>query len=149
MKNVKTVFLLLFIAFNISTNAQSLDSLTNKVVTLKSFSLYYKTKDYSIDFKNLILKSDEYISVFNHSSNTYNHYFNKGDGYMYSNSNIYYQGKSNPIINYFIENNAVLQDPFVRKNNNQYPVRDSFNPHGAKNIGQALLGGLIGTMFNK
>ena len=49
----------------------------------------------------------------------------------------------------FIESNTLLlNQPLLLDEDVSYQVRDSFNPYGASNFSEAVLGGVLGLLFN-
>lgn len=149
MKNSKRILLFLFIALHISTNAQTKDTLAKKNIIFKSYFSDFKTPDYSIDFKNVIPKKNSHVSIFNESMYVYDHYIHTGKEYTYTNSTLYYDN-SNSIINLILDQKAsLMQNNAFMQNEYKYPIRDSFNPHGATNMKQAVLGGFLGLLFNE
>ena len=148
-------------------NSQSRDILFDKINLYDGMEIinyeptnilgsFYSNTNFT-KMKNLI--NDEYsISIYNSFLNTYDNYLADDEGnFTFSRSNAFFNNnKSNFFTTLFLgyyseaESNLIIQDnyPLTIYEDKASVIRDSFNPHGASSIGQALLGGFFSTLFN-
>ncbi len=149
MNKIKFLFFFLCISISSSLCAQLKDSLSTKHRLFASSNTSITTPSFNFNFKNRSPKKEVIFSAFNPGTLVYDHYMHDGNTFIYSNSNLFYQGKTHPIINFMLDNDSFIrQDNYLIQKNN-YRYRDSFNPYGASNIHDALLGGFIGLLFNE
>ena len=112
--------------------------------------------NHSLNFKSLsVPKNIPSLSLYNPTTNRYDNYLGNGDDYIYSNSTIFFENKANFFTNLFLGNDSFMQNnslmqshPLIWDEDSTYRVRDSFNPYGATNMREALLGGILGLLFN-
>lgn len=156
MKVIRPVLILCSLFLGMSFYGQTNDSLQN----LKKKSVLYfpgfSTNDQSSSLKKLDFQTVAApLVLYNGTTNAYDIYSNYNGGYSYSGSNTIFKTKSNFLTTLFLGN-----DSFVESNtlllhrslsldeNHSYRVRDSFNPNGASNFSEAVLGGVFGLLFN-
>ncbi len=157
MSSIKSAILLIYLLLGVSIYAQSKDTLL--LAKGETFNFYvpnFTTINQTLSLKNFdFQKNLPTLSLYNKTTNMYDNYLNKGNGYMYSNSNFFFENKSNFFIDLFLGNNSFMQNNSLIQNNyfmlgddSVYRIRDSFNPYGASNMRQALVGGVLGLLFN-
>ncbi|SDR71392.1 hypothetical protein [Christiangramia echinicola] len=157
MKFSKSVLIIFSFFLSISFYGQTNDSL-QKVKILNS--QLYSSSLYLIDQpfvpKDLNIESDgQKLVLYNATTNLYDVYLDVDDSYSYSSSTSIFRYKPNFITTLFLgsnsvmENNTFLPRTFLLLSEDvSYPVRDSFNPNGASNFSEAVLGGVLGLLFN-
>lgn len=155
MNRIKSVVLLIYISLNLSVYAQTNDTLLTKSAAINLSVAKFNTTGHTFRLKSLkIPKRKTTISVYNKTTNLYDNYLENRNGYIYSNSNIIFETKSNFLIDLFMgnnsfnQNNSLMQNHYMLDVHSTYRVRDSFNPHGASNIREALVGGFLGLLFD-
>ncbi|QYA26148.1 hypothetical protein G3I01_11700 [Gramella sp. MT6] len=157
MKFSKSIFIILSFFLSISFYGQTNDTLQNGNI---SNSQFYNSSRYSIDQpfvpKNLNMKSEaQNLVLYNETTNLYDVYLHTDDSYSYSGSNSIFRSKTNFVTTLFLGSNSVMENHSVLPSTSlllsedvSYPVRDSFNPNGASNFSEAILGGVFGLLFN-
>ena len=95
------------------------------------------------------------LVLYNRTTNSYDTYLSNNGCYSYSGSNTHFRNKSSFFTNLFLgnssfsESNSLLpKSSLLLKEDGSYIVRDSFNPNGASNFSEAVLGGVLGLLFN-
>ena len=152
IKNLPVIFF--FLSLSMSFYGQKKDSLQtgydlnfNNSSTVFSTSQVLENFDYQAQYSKLFL--------YNNTTNLYNVYSNTDDSYVQNSFTNVYRPKSNFFTNLFLgndrfpENNTLLLNKSLLIDEDvSYRVRDSFNPHGASNFSEAILGGVLGLIFN-
>ncbi len=135
----KKIALLLICGFlGSSIYAQSKDSL--KVKTFNFFKSDFKQNNRTFHLKKIRLtSSDAYFSYYNKTTHLYDNYLIVHNKFSYSNSSPNYY---NNFI-FYTDNNLLLENYF------KHNKRDSFNPNGVSNIGEALFYGVLESIFKK
>jgi len=123
-------------------------------------SVLYFSGSYSIDQPIGLEKLDVQeempsLVLYNRTTNSYDTYLSNNGSYSYSGSNTHFKNKSNFFTNLFLGNNSFSESnsllpnsSFLLEEDGSYIVRDSFNPNGASNFSEAVLGGVLGLLFN-
>lgn len=95
------------------------------------------------------------LVLYNKTTNFYDSYLFNNDNYTYFNSSVIFKNRSNFFTDLFLgkdtfmESNSLMPNTFFMLDEDaRYPIRDSFNPYGASNISEALVGGVLGFLFN-
>jgi len=157
MKIIRSVLIIFCLFQSVSFYGQINDS-TQNVNALNSY--FYTSsqslKDQTYVLKNLKIQSEgQDLVLYNSTTNLYDVYLDVDNTYSYSGSTSMFRSKSNFFTtaslgnNSGMENNILLPRTSVLLGENvSYPVRDSFNPHGASNFKEAILGGVLGLIFN-
>jgi len=156
MTNKKSISLIISLLLGISIFAQSKDTLMLKNSIFNINAPNFKSTDNSFGLKNIdFQKNTQSLFLYNSTTNLYDTYLHDGSTYIYSNSTVFFDNKSNIFIdlylgnNSFMENSSHMQNASFRLHENAtYRVQDSFNPYGATNIQEALVGGFLGLLFN-
>jgi len=157
MTNKKSISLIISLLLGISIFAQSKDTLMLKNSMFNINAPNFKSTDNSFGLKNIdFQKNTQSLFLYNRTTNLYDTYTNDGSTYRYSNSTVFFENKSNIFIDLYLGNNSFMESSslmqntsFMRYENPTYRVRDSFNPYGAANMQEALVGGVLGLLFNK
>jgi len=157
MTNKKSILLLICLLLGISICAQTKDTLLLKNPMFNFNTPNFTRTDNTFGLKNIdFQKNASSLFLYNSTTNLYDTYINDGSTYIYSNSTIFFENKSNIFIdlylgnNSFMESNSLMQNTsFILDKNATYWVRDSFNPYGAANMREALVGGVLGLLFNQ
>lgn len=155
MKIIRSVFLISSFLFSVSFYGQIGDSLQNGKDS-KSI-LYFSLSDDSFDLDKLIFKSEvPSLVLYNDVTNSYNTYSNYRGNYVYSGSTTFFKSKSNFFTTVFLgKDDFVESNTLLVKNRYslldedvKYIVRDSFNPNGASNFSEAVIGGVLGLLLD-
>lgn len=158
MKFINSVFIICGIFLSMSFYGQSNDSLQklNDTKSILHFS-GISSQDQTFDFKNLNFHSDApSLVLYNDTTNSYDTYLNYNGNYSYFGSSTIFRNKSNFLTNLFLGNDSFVESNSLLINNRfllldedvSYMVRDSFNPNGASNFSEAVIGGVFGLLFN-
>jgi len=157
MSRIKSILLSICLLLSVFLYAQSKDTLFAKGTTYNFHVPNFNATDYSLNFKSLSFPNNTpTLSLYNSTTNMYDNYSSNGNGHTYSNSTLFFENRSNFFIELFLENdsfmesnNSLMQNHFlIWGEEPTYRVRDSFNPYGATNIREALVGGILGLLFN-
>jgi len=157
MKFSKSVFIILSFFISISFYGQTYDSLQNGNISNSQFcnsSLYLIDEPFVA--KDLKIKTDgQNLVLYNATNNLYDVYLYVNDSYSYSGSTSIFRSKPNFFNTLFLGSNSVMENntflsrtSLLLSDDVSYPVRDSFNPNGASNFSEAILGGVLGLLFN-
>ena len=138
--------------FSISIHAQIKDSVLNT----SNLSSNSSTSSPTYFANNQDLYKSKYTLVlYNSTLDLYDTYSATSDVYNYSGSTKFYKPKTNFLTTLFLgndsfgESNTVLEHrSMLLADDVSYRIRDSFNPHGASNMSEALIGGVFGLLFN-
>ena len=107
---------------------------------------YFKYKP--IDFSSMDFSKDQYIfTSFNPNTSLFDNYQNNNNNFLFMKSGISHSPKSNLFTEMVMNNPGMQNFPHAIRSNSR-PIRDSFNPNGATNMRDALLGGILGFIFN-
>ena len=157
MKIIKSVILILFLLLSISFYGQTKDSLQNvNDLSSKFFAAKFSSIDQPVVLKKLDIPTQaSKLVLYNRTTSLYDTYLEVNGSYSYSSSNNIFRPKSNFFTTLFLGNNSLMENNNLLPNTSflldegvSYPVRDSFNPYGASNFSEALLGGVLGLLFN-
>ena len=155
---MKSVLIIFSLFLSMSFYGQTNDTL-QKLKDSKSI-LYFSSissNDHTIDLDKLNLQKEAPILVlYNGTTNSYDHFINNNGSYSYSGSATFFKNKSNILTTLFLGNDSFIESNTLLINNSSllldedvsYMVRDSFNPNGASNFSEAVLGGVFGLLFN-
>ena len=158
MKHINSVFILLCFFLSMSFYGQANDSIksmkdTTSILKFSGIS----SQNQRFDFKGLNLQSDApSLVLYNGTTNSYDTFLNYDGNYSYSGSSTIYKNESNFFTTLFLGNDSFLESNSLLMNNRSllldedvsYMVRDSFNPNGASNFSEAIIGGVFGLLFN-
>ena len=157
MKIINSVVLIFCLFLSMSFYGQTNDSLQN-VNTLNSrfYTPGFTAIDQPITLKKLDLQTKApTLVLYNKTTNLYDIYLDVNDSYSYSGSKIMFRPESNFFTTLFLGNDSYIESNTLIPNSSlllgedvSYPVRDSFNPNGASNFSEALIGGVFGLLFN-
>lgn len=157
MKIIKLIILVFSLSLSIPIYAQAKDILHNENKAANNFynsNLTTLNQTFGIE-KLDFQKKVPTLVLYNKTTNFYDTYLYIGSDYTYINSNVIFKNRSNIFIDlflgndFFMESNSLMPNTsFILDEDARYPVRDSFNPYGASNISEALLGGVLGLLFN-
>lgn len=155
MKIIKSVLFFLFLS--ISFYGQNGDSLQNS----KRFRPALYTPGLGDTNGHYVLKMPNFqtdvptLVLYNKTTNLYDTYLNINNSYIYSGATTRFKNRSNFFTSLFLGNDSFSESNSLLPNRSilltddlNYRVRDSFNPHGASTISEALLGGVLGLLFN-
>ena len=155
MKIIRSIYLIFFFLFSVSFYGQVNDSL-QYFKDSKSI-LYFSSNDDPLDLDKLNFQSEaSSLVLYNGTTNSYNMYSNFGGDYSYKGSTTIFRNKSNFFTTLFLGNDSFVEGNTLLVNNKSllldedvsYMVRDSFNPNGASNFSEAVLGGVLGLLFD-
>ena len=156
MKIIRSVFMIFSLFVSMSFYGQTNDSLQN-VKSLKSilyFSSFSSNDHPGLEKLNVQEKVPSLV-LYNRTTNYYDTYLSNNGSYSYSGSNTIYKNKSNFFTTLFLGNDSFIESNTLLLNRSllldedvSYQVRDSFNPNGASNFSEAVLGGVLGLLFN-
>lgn len=110
------------------------------------YSSDFSYSDKTFLFKKLNFHDQrEPLLLYNSTTNSYNVYLKDSNGYSYIGSKTIFRYKSNSLTfnNTLIPNSFSLNEDVLT-----YPIKDSFNPYGASNFKEALVGGFLGLLFD-
>ena len=156
MKIARSVLLISSLFLSITFYGQTNDSLQNvKSLRSKLYTSTFSSVDQPIVFKKLDIQTKApTLVLYNNTTNLYDIYLNVNN-YSYSGSSTVFKNKSNFFTTLFLghdsfsESNSPLQNRSLLLDQDvRYIVRDSFNPNGASNFSEAVLGGVLGLLFN-
>lgn len=154
MKIFRSVLLIFSLFLSMSFYGQTDDSLQN------INSVLYFSDSYSIDqpigLEKLNVQEEmPSLVLYNRTTNSYDTYLSNNGSYSYIGSNTHFKNNSNFFTNLFLGNNSFSESnsllpksSLLLKEGGSYIVRDSFNPNGASNFSEAVLGGVLGLLFN-
>ena len=156
MKFIKSVLIIFTLFLSMSFYGQKNDSLQN-VTNTKSI-LYlsnFSSNDHlSIEKLNVQTKAASLV-LYSRPTNSYDTYLDSNGVYSYSGSSTIFKNKSNFFTTLFLGNDSFIESNTLLLNKSllleedvSYRVRDSFNPNGASNFSEAVLGGVLGLLFN-
>lgn len=156
MKFIKSVLIIFTLFLSMSFYGQKNDSLQN-VTNTKSI-LYlsnFSSNDHlSIEKLNVQTKTASLV-LYSRTTNSYDTYLDSKGVYSYSGSSTIFKNKSNFFTTLFLGNDSFIESNTLLLNKSllleedvSYRVRDSFNPNGASNFSEAVLGGVLGLLFN-
>ncbi|WP_298248322.1 hypothetical protein [uncultured Christiangramia sp.] len=152
MKSLKPLLFILVLTFSISINAQIKDSVSS--VSDSSSDSSTSSPTYFANNQDLY-KSNYTLVLYNSTTDLYDTYSATSDVYYYSGSTKFYKPKTNFLTTLFLgndsfgESNTVLEHrSILLADDVSYRIRDSFNPHGASNMSEALIGGVFGLLLN-
>lgn len=131
---MKNIFLILVFSF-ISLAALSQIN-KEKNLSINTFALDYSFVDFeysNFDFSNINLSEDNKNTIY-----VYDKDLKKYDVYIYSNNTLNYTSS---------KNNFNYNPSQIVNNNFRMHKIDSFNPYGATNFKEAVLLGIINTIF--
>ena len=157
MKIFRSITLICSLFISFSFFAQANDSIQSAdSMGLNLYTSHYSSIDQPIGLKKLDIQKDApSLVLYNQTTNLYDIYSNVGNGYRYSGSNSVYRNKSNFFTNLFLGNDSFAEQntliptrTFLLDEDVNYIVRDSFNPNGAANFSEAVLGGVLGLLFD-
>ncbi|MBZ9632189.1 hypothetical protein LB465_15510 [Salegentibacter sp. LM13S] len=155
MKITKPLILIFCLFSSLSFYAQTKDSI--KSISSKFYTHVGSSAiDQPLSLKKLnFQRSTPSLVLYNSTTNLYDIYLDGNGSYSYSGSNIRFRHKSNFLTTLFLGNDSFTESNTLLPNStllldedDTYRVRDSFNPHGASNISEALIGGVLGLLFN-
>ncbi|MBZ9629710.1 hypothetical protein LB465_02880 [Salegentibacter sp. LM13S] len=156
MKKNKFVVLICCLFICLSFYGQTNDSLQN-VNSVKSnfFNSGFSKVDQPFVPKKLNIQTNaSTLVLYNKTTNLYDNYVGNNDSYGYSSSNTMFRNKSNFFTTLFLgnassmENNTLLPNRSLLLKDDNYIIRDSFNPNGASNFSEAVIGGVLNLIFN-
>jgi hypothetical protein len=131
---MKNIFLILIFSFISLSTLSQINKDQN--LSINTFTLDYSFLDYkypNFDFSNINLSKDLKNTIF-----VYNKDLNKYDVYIYSNNTLNYTSSKN---HFNFNTSQIINNDF-----RMHKV-DSFNPYGATNFKEAVLLGVINTLF--
>ncbi|MCH4822098.1 hypothetical protein ML462_02845 [Gramella lutea] len=157
MKIFRSTLLLCSFFISFSFFGQANDSIPN--LKSKTFSLYNtssRSMDQPVTLKKLDIEPETpTLVLYNNSTNLYDIYFNVNDAYSYGGSNTIFETNSNFFTTLFLGNDSFTESNTLLPNTSllldqdvRYIARDSFNPNGASNFYEAVLGGVLGLLFD-
>ena len=154
MKIFRSVLLICSLFLSMSFYGQTDDSVQN-LNSVLYFSGSYST-DEPIGLEKLNVQEEmPSLVLYNRTTNSYDTYLSNNGIYSYSGSNTHFKNKSNFFTNLFLGNNSFSESnsllpksSLLLEEDGSYIVRDSFNPNGASNFSEAVLGGVLGLLFN-
>lgn len=153
MKNDKRIILLLSLFWSFSIYGQTILSPKSVVKdtilpNLTSFDPYFSNLNSFNDFNFEDLKFSDYhmdITKYNPMTGTFDTYLSQGS--TFPKSSLFYESNisnlGNDLINIFTSRNLISDGISIE------PYRNSLNPHGAHDFKSAVIGGFIGTLFQK
>ena len=158
MKIIRSILLIVSFFLSMSFYGQTIDSLQNgnnkkSIIYSSGFSSY----DQKFDLQKLNIEAKEpTLMLYNRTTNSYDTYLTKNDSYSYIGSNVIFKNKSNFFTTLFLGDDSFIEGNSLLLNSSSllldedvsYRVRDSFNPNGASNFSEAVLGGVFGLLFN-
>lgn len=152
MKITKPVLLIIFLLISISFYGQTKDSVQN----LDFLSSNFSTTQESLFTHDLDIHSQtSSLILYNRTTKLYDTYSVADSIYVYRGSTSTFKPKTNFLTTLFLGNNSFVESNTLLENRTlllyedaDYRVRDSFNPHGASNLSEALIGGFFGLLFN-
>lgn len=157
MKIIKSVLLVSSFILSTTFYGQTNDSLKN-VQSLRSnfYTNTFPSIDDPIVFEQLDIKLNApTLVLYNRTTNLYDIYLNVNSNYSYSGSNTVFKTKPNFFTTLFLGNDSFMENNRLVPNsslmlgeNVSFIVRDSFNPNAADNFSEAVLGGVLGLIFN-
>lgn len=157
MKIFRSVLIIFFLLLSMSFYGQTNDSLQN--LKSKKTILYFSSfssndKPFALEKLNVPTKTPKLV-LYNRTTNSYDKYLNHNGSYSYSGSTTIFKNKSNFFTALFLGNDSFTESNTLLLNRSlllgedvSYRVRDSFNPNGASNFSEAVLGGVFGLLFN-
>ncbi|WP_141878056.1 hypothetical protein [Gramella sp. Hel_I_59] len=152
MKSLKPILFISFLMFSISIHAQIKDSALN--TSNLSSDISTSSPTYFANNQDLY-KSKYTLVLYNSTKNLYDTYSATSDVYNYSGSTNIYKPETNFLTTLFLEDDSIGESEMVLEHRSMlldddvsYRIRDSFNPHGASNMSEALVGGVFGLLFN-
>lgn len=159
MKIIKPLLLIIPFFLSISIYGQTDDSLKyleNKRPDLLVSNFSSNDEQFGLRVWN-VGKKEQPLLLYNRNTNSYDIYLNYNGNYSYSGSSTIFKNKSNFFTTLFLGNDSFLESNTLLMNNRSllldedvsYMVRDSFNPNGASNFSEAILGGVLGLLFNR
>ena len=157
MNIINSVALIFCLFLSTVFYAQSKDTLQG----LKRANFMYHDSASAIIDQPSVLKNINFqkltptLVLYNKTTNMYNAYWNNNGSFSFS-SKATFRNRSNFFTTLFLGNDSFIESntafmqnrSFLLDEDTTYQVRDSFNPYGASNINEALIGGVLGLLFN-
>lgn len=155
MKIVRCISIIFSLLFSISFYGQVNDSI--KILKDSKSILYHSANGVSFDLVRNHFKSKiPTLTLYDPAISSYNTYSSFNGSYIYSGVTSRFKKKPNFFTRLFlgddsfVENNALLVSnrSLLLGENDSYMVRDSFNPNGVSNFSEAIIGGVLGLLFD-
>lgn len=154
---MKSLVLTFFLCLTVPFYGQTKDSL--EIAEGLNLNLYdpgFSNKEQPNLLQNFNTTSQtSNLVLYNGTTNLYDVYSASGEGYTYSSSTTQFRPKSNFFTTLFLGNDSFTENKTLLRNrsllldeDDSYRVRDSFNPHGASNFSEAIIGGVLGLLFD-
>ena len=157
MKIFKPIVLICSLFLCISLHGQTNDSLQN--VNSKKSILYFSTissNDQYVSLEDVNVQAEvPPLVLYNRTNNYYDSFLANNGTFEYSGTTTSFKNESNFLMTLFLGNDSFIESNPLLLNRSllldqdeTYQVRDSFNPHGASNFSEAILGGVLGLLFD-
>ena len=157
MKIFRSILLINSLFLSIAFYGQTNDSLqnNNNKKSIVNFS-GSSSQDQDFDLKKLNFETNvPTLFLYNRTTNSYDTYLNNDGNYTYSGSSTIFRNEPNFFTTLFLGNDSFIESNTLLLNRSllldedvSYRVRDSFNPNGASNFSEAVLGGVLGLLFD-
>ena len=153
MKSIRLITIITCAFFIVHCDAQQLSKSSNStasvplhVVGVYDYSILNK-RDKIFNYRiSTSWENNLDLTLYNPTTRLFDSYLINGSSPVMPYPKILFESKTsdlgNDLIDLFIPRPYIISQEY-----STFPLRDSFNPHGTRNIKDALLAGFIGTLF--